>query len=221
MCHSNIDRLIAKRQAINPTVWFPTDEDHLNKKGITERVTDDLFPVRLPAVSDDKKYWDSNLVRHIAGFGYTYSELQEYKDPQALLEAMHDKYQWSLQSCRDKQKIPEEMKPIDVSVAPVFKYPDRTLKSMLSREDPSLKAKVKGVDPLKDYTPAILVFTLKTIKAAIETDTAPSMTMLQTTILPSEDTVIIKDPSTEIGETKPRVLLDGEHAIGVSALKQV
>ncbi|MCJ1306198.1 hypothetical protein MMC08_009016 [Hypocenomyce scalaris] len=94
--HCNIDRLIAKRQAIDPTVWFPTDEDHLNKKGITASITDDLFPFRLPAVSGDKKYCDLNLVRHIADFGYTYSELQEYKDPQALLEAMHDKYQWSL-----------------------------------------------------------------------------------------------------------------------------
>jgi len=117
--YSNIDRLVAIWQAINPEVGWPSPAD-LKKYDIKETNTDSLYPFRTSKDTGDKPYWDTVNSWSTNTFGYTFAELQENKTPDALLKAMHDEYQWSLQKFEKTQPIPDKMKPLDLSKAPVF-----------------------------------------------------------------------------------------------------
>ena len=194
--------MIAIWQAINPKVGWPSPAE-LEKYNITESNTDSLYPFRTPKGTGDKPFWNSANAWSIDTFGYTFAELQENKTPDALLKAMHDEYQWSLQKFEKTQPIPEKMKPLDLSKAPVFQYYDRTVDSMLSREDVALKPAISDVKPLLDHTAPVLHSTLMAVQKSAPEATIQTALLQPATIAEATDAVVVKDPSKEIGADLP------------------
>ena len=169
----------------------------------TVEETDPLYPFRTP-VGGDEEFWNSRTVRDIKTFGYTFAELEANKTPDALNKAMHIRYQWSLQQFKETMTIPEDMKPINVSKALVYQYPDRTLRAMLSRENPKLKPEDDGVDIVNDHTPVILT---SKVDSGVKLLSVNSSVLEATNSAHAAEVVVVKDPSSEIGDNKDQLQL--------------
>ena len=189
---SNIDRILAIWQAINPDYKFPGKKE-LAALHVKETENDPLYPFRAPADAEDP-YWTSKTVRKVEDFGYTYAEIQANKNPEALLRTVFENYLWSLQQFLDTQKIPDSMEPFDVFDAPVYSYNDRELASMLSR-DPTLNRKIDGVDPINNHTPHIRT---STVDNRIMSASSIVLGALKQSV--ADEVVVVKEPSLEVGE---------------------
>ncbi|CAG8839037.1 13819_t:CDS:2, partial [Gigaspora margarita] len=93
--HCNVDRLTTIWQAINPNAWIEngdkatftegtfTKQPHKKLTGSTS-----LTPFR----KSETEFWTSNGIKYIEDLGYTYPELQDYKDPNELKKYVIDLY---------------------------------------------------------------------------------------------------------------------------------
>ena len=130
--HSNVDRIAAIWQAINPSSWFP---DPAIPQKPTEKTP--LLPFRSTKSVNENGFWSSENARKVEKFGYTYTEIQQYKGGADLQKAFASKYAWSSQAYNRQNSspiIPDEMKPLPLKDSPVFQYTQGTLDSRLSRE---------------------------------------------------------------------------------------
>lgn len=90
---SQIDRLFAIWQAVNPKHWF--NELPAAQRGLSD---DGLLPFRRYPLSTDKKarYWTSDLSKDPKVFGYTYPDIaDDTKSVEQLRDAFAAKYGWS------------------------------------------------------------------------------------------------------------------------------
>lgn len=76
---SNVDRLFAIWQSINPNAW--------NTGG-------DLLPFRTPQATASSQYWTSDTARKTETFGYIYKDAQGA--PEALRKNFWNLYAWSV-----------------------------------------------------------------------------------------------------------------------------
>ena len=199
---SNIDRIFAIWQAVNPSYKWPSDKE-LEQYKIKERETDELVPFRAP-INSESEFWSSRSVREVKNFGYNYAELAEYPDPKALLLNTFKRYAWSMQLFENLgMTIPAEMEPIDLHDALVFKYNDRTLDTMLSRS--MIKPKVDGVQVVNDLTPLLLT---STSEVGVKLLHSISDLILEVTpVNPGKDLIEVKPPSQEIMDEKTQLHL--------------
>ena len=82
-------------------------------------------------------FWSSDNARDTKKFGYNYAEIRESTGKKDLQVRVANKYKWSSQAYNNHTKnptIPPEMKPLDLTDCPVFKFKTGTLDSRLSRE---------------------------------------------------------------------------------------
>ena len=89
-CFSNVDRITAVWQAVNPNSWFPEQQ-------IAENPTEEtlLLPFRSTENVNKRGFWSSKNARKTENFGYTYAEIQGSTGGQDLQKRFIAKYAWS------------------------------------------------------------------------------------------------------------------------------
>ncbi|CAG8701000.1 15865_t:CDS:2, partial [Dentiscutata erythropus] len=93
--HCNVDRFLAIWQAINPNAWIVDDAEASFTEGtFTEEPLKKLTGKTnlTPFRRTETDFWTSDEVRNIDQLGYTYPELQEYKDPVKLKNFLMEYY---------------------------------------------------------------------------------------------------------------------------------
>lgn len=124
--NSQIDRLFALWQAVNPTQdgikpshWF---EDLTDPRWAEMTENTPLYPFR-KAVSPEKAYWNSNDSRYTKTFGYSYPDIESGKDAKQIRETFKARYAWSrLLEPTEYGPCPNDMLPLDLSKAQVYQY---------------------------------------------------------------------------------------------------
>lgn len=79
--YSNIDRLFAIWQALNPTKWLdniPPDNATVTDSHGTQHAVNEDTPLEPFRQSADGSYWTPTGVRHTSTLGYSYPELQRW-----------------------------------------------------------------------------------------------------------------------------------------------
>jgi tyrosinase len=110
--HCQIDRWFAIWQAIHPNAWYsPSHKDFQAA---------DLLPFRSSKVGGEK-FWKPDQTRDWKTFGYTYADV-EFGSPKEVLQAFKDKYGWSCRKGGSFGNCPDNMKPLDLQSAQVYKY---------------------------------------------------------------------------------------------------
>ena len=116
---SQIDRLFAIWQAVNPDHWFQDLPRDQKLKG-----SDPLLPFRkFPLNTDPKeRYWSSDLAYDIEKFGYSYPDLIGKKNAEQIRNDFAANYGWSrrLEPYQPFGKPTEDMLPLDLSQAQAF-----------------------------------------------------------------------------------------------------
>lgn len=145
--NSNVDRIVALWQGINPDSWFPNTplpvSPYQRDNTAPETQNDNLLPFRCPQSRNAKGFWSSVNARNAKDLGYTFAELEKVSESktssQDLLVLLKQKYAWSSQSYNGRAMnptVPDEMKPQDdkVAASQTFKYTSMTLQERLSRD---------------------------------------------------------------------------------------
>lgn len=119
---SQIDRLFAIWQAVNPEHWF--DELPSSQRALADDI---LLPFRKDPLTTDKKsrYWTSNQARDPEVLGYTYPDIADKKKSVDQLRTdFAAKYGWSrrLTPFQHFGQPPADMQPLDLSKAQVYQY---------------------------------------------------------------------------------------------------
>lgn len=119
---SQIDRLFAIWQAVNPEHWF--NELPASQRALADDV---LLPFRKYPLTKDKKtrYWTSNQARDPEVLGYTYPDIADKKKSVDQLRTdFAAKYGWSrrLTPFQHFGQPPADMQPLDLSKAQVYQY---------------------------------------------------------------------------------------------------
>ncbi|KAK0663837.1 Tyrosinase [Lasiodiplodia hormozganensis] len=121
--HCNIDRVLA--------IWQALHDDYISNTstGGQPNAHSNLYPFRKEKqeAGSPQRFWNSADSRDIGTFGYTYPELMGKFEHQGLLKRIDANYRWSLQRQSRPGGVatpapPEEMKPVDVRNAQVFRY---------------------------------------------------------------------------------------------------
>ena len=86
--HCNVDRLVAMWQVLNPTSYIPTTgtSNPYTSFGLNAGTVFPNTPLR-PFLRTSNQWWDSNLARSPANFGYTYPEINDWNIPLAQTQA--------------------------------------------------------------------------------------------------------------------------------------
>lgn len=86
--HCNVDRLVAMWQVLNPTSYIPTTgtSNPYTSFGLNAGSVFPNTPLR-PFLRTSNQWWDSNLARSPANFGYTYPEINDWNIPLAQTQA--------------------------------------------------------------------------------------------------------------------------------------
>ncbi|KAH7232954.1 common central domain of tyrosinase-domain-containing protein [Fusarium tricinctum] len=128
MHHCQIDRLFAIWQAANGDAhWFNELEPEDQEMGKL-----DLTPFRKWTPGDrvdaKKQYWNSDLARKTADFGYIYPELADGQAGDTIRKGFAEKYEWSRRTTAKPifGTPPDDMRPIQVGDAQVFQYTSDT-----------------------------------------------------------------------------------------------
>lgn len=119
---SQVDRLFAIWQTVNPDHWF--NELPPSQRALAD---DTLLPFRKYPLSTDKKsrYWTSNQARDPEILGYTYPDIADKKKSADQLRAdFAAKYGWSrrLTPFQHFGNPPPDMQPLDLGKAQVYQY---------------------------------------------------------------------------------------------------
>lgn len=111
---SNVDRLLAIWQGINPGTWIPDRSPGRQPASDTP-----LTPFRVSA--GNTNFWDSDGSKEFAQLGYTYPEVQNNPSSNDILQDFARRYRWSLQASIPRggqAQAPTDMQPLDVSKIP-------------------------------------------------------------------------------------------------------
>jgi len=77
--HANIDRLFAIWQALNPNAWIGNQVNPFGTYGIPPGTNEDQFTPLTPFRNAQGFLYDSQSVRQISYFGYSYPELNDWR----------------------------------------------------------------------------------------------------------------------------------------------
>ncbi|KAL1618339.1 hypothetical protein SLS54_007316 [Diplodia seriata] len=113
--HCNIDRIFA--------VWQALHDDFTPTTG-TPNASSNLYPFRK---DNSQQFWNSTDSRDVTSFGYTYADIAGATDRKQVLARFDAGYRWSLQrqsrqGGAQNPAPPQEMAPVDVRGAQVFRY---------------------------------------------------------------------------------------------------
>lgn len=179
--HSQIDRLFAIWQTVNPGHWF--NELPSSQRALAE---DNLLPFRRYPLSTDKRsrYWTSNQAQDYEVLGYTYPDIADKKKSADQLRAdFAAKYGWSrrLTPFQHFGTPPADMQPLDLGKAQVYQYtsavpsasrfrPLATVKQDLPRTQVLAKAVSPGTQTslsgIPQSRPQVLFAQAEALKAA-------------------------------------------------------
>ncbi|RIB12711.1 hypothetical protein C2G38_2041602 [Gigaspora rosea] len=100
------DRLTAIWQAINPNAWIENSDKATFTEGTFTEQPHKKLTRSTPLTTfrkSETKFWTSNGVRYIEDLGYTYLELQDYKDPNELKNYVINLYHPNICFARGKE----------------------------------------------------------------------------------------------------------------------
>ena len=177
-------------QDINQNSWFPEQK---NADDPTEDTP--LLPFRSTKTVNKLAFWSSQNARKVETFGYSYAEIKASTGGKDLQARVAAKYAWSSQAYNKRNQnptIPPEMKPLDLTGSPVFKYNTGTLDARLSREiELVTKNEISKTVSMPTVENQHMVLALPKVAASQTTVNIAALEAPTITKLP----VVVKEPS--------------------------
>lgn len=199
---SQIDRLFAIWQTVNPTHWF--NELPSSQRALAD---DTLLPFRKYPLSTDNKsrYWTSNEARDTEVFGYTYPDIADKKTKSAdqLRADFAAKYGWSrrLTPFQHFGTPPADMQPLDLGKAQVYQYTSGVPSASLFR--PLFTATVGVKDDLPKTQQQLQQQSLANVASASGHTDQPPLAVGKEKLEPPQKKVLLAQAQAQANNNTP------------------